>query len=121
MKRVADQSPAHECRANEFQELRMPELEKFEKTGNTEYPECDKNLPGTGAKKRDDQTPEYLVEQSSDRIVEPRCGRSFVQFTRETEGHDQEQGQDHITAEPVLIRVLSHHRFDYPVSALLIV
>jgi hypothetical protein len=61
----------------------MPQLKKFQKTGNCQY--NNRNSPGFSfaQEKRKYKTPEYYIKYASKRIVDPVFGRPIVKLAVE--------------------------------------
>lgn len=71
----------------------MPELQKFQQTGDDQNSRG--NFPGLafGEKQKGDQAPENDIKGASQRVIHPGSGWSAVEFAGKANGGDDEDGE----------------------------
>ena len=68
----------------------MPQLQKFQHASNHQH-QCSDD-PGSGVvqEEEEENAPEYLVEYTAERIVDPICGWACVGLAVEADGYDNQ-------------------------------
>jgi hypothetical protein len=66
----------------------MPQLQKFQTAGHDKDAHCD--YPGSKSvnAQREQQTPEYLIKDSSKRIMDPNSGWALIELRIKTNWHN---------------------------------
>jgi hypothetical protein len=88
--RSPQKRPTDKDASEEFQKGRMPQLQKLQHASNHQH-QCSDD-PGSGVvqEQEEQNAPEYFVEYTVERIVDPVCGWACVELAIDSNRHDDQ-------------------------------